>query len=237
MRNEGEGDRASGVKGLVFDLDGVIVDSEPLHLEAFRRALAPFGIALTDEEYYRSYVAFTDRDAFRRALGDRPEALARGVAEKQRIFWELFRDRVRAFPDALALLGRLPAGLPLAVATGATASEADHALRALGLRQRFAALVAAEDDRRGKPDPEPYRVAADRLGLPPRACLAIEDTREGIRAARAAGMVCVGVAHTHPAAELAEADVVVTTLDELDLGALGPRFWPEKIPSPPRGRG
>ncbi len=152
------------VKALVFDLDGVIVDSEPIHLEAFRRALAPFGVTLTDEEYYRTYVAFTDRDAFACALAGRPEAVARGVAEKQRIFWELFHDRVQPFPDALALLGRLPAHLPLALATGATASEADHALRTLGIRQRFAALVAAEDYRRGKPDPEPYRVAADRLG-------------------------------------------------------------------------
>jgi len=212
------------VKGLVFDLDGVLVNSEPLHLEAFRRALAPFGVDLSDEEYYRTYVAFTDREAFQRALAGRPEGVVRGVAEKQRIFWELFRDHVQAFPDALALLGRVPVSLPLALATGATASEADHALRALGIRQRFAALVAAEDYRRGKPDPEPYRVAADRLGLPPAACLAIEDTREGIRAARAAGMVCVGVAHTHPAAELSEADLVVDTLDELDLTSVAARF-------------
>jgi beta-phosphoglucomutase len=212
------------MKALVFDLDGVLVNSEPLHLEAFRRALVPFGVALSDEEYYRTYVAFTDREAFARALAGRPEAVARGVAEKQRIFWELFRDHVQAFPDALALLGRVPANLPRALATGATASEADHALRALGIRQRFAALVAAEDYRRGKPDPEPYRLAADRLGLPPAACLAIEDTRDGIRAARAAGMVCVGVAHTHQVAELAEADVVVETLDELDLTCVAARF-------------
>lgn len=214
----------AGMKALVFDLDGVLVNSEPLHLEAFRRALAPFGVTLTDEEYYRTYVALTDRDAFARALGGRPEAVARAVVEKQRVFWGLFRDRVQPFPDALALLGRVPEKLPLAVATGATGSEANHALRALGIRQRFAALVAAEDYRRGKPDPEPYRVAAARLGFPPSACLAIEDTRDGIRAARAAGMVCVGVAHTHPAAELAEADVVVETLDELDLESVGARF-------------
>ena len=212
------------MKAAVFDLDGVIVNSEPLHLEGFRRALAPFGVTLTEEEYYRSYVALTDREAFARALQGRPEAVARGVAEKQRIFWELFQDHVQPFPDALALLGRLPAGLPLALATGATASEADHALRTLGIRQRFAALVAAEDYRHGKPDPEPYRVAAARLGVPPGACLAIEDTRDGIRAARAAGMVCVGVAHTHATAELAEADVVVETLNDLDLESVGARF-------------
>ena len=214
------------MKALVFDLDGVIVNSEPLHLEAFRRTLAPFGMALTDEEYYRTYVASTDREAFERALGEQRDAVATAVAEKQRIFWELFRDHVQAFPDALALLGRIPETMPLALATGATGSEADHALRALGIRDRFIALVAAEDYRRGKPDPEPYRMAADRLGVPARACLAIEDTREGIRAARGAGMVCVAVAHTHPAAHLAEADLVVHTLDEVDLAAVRARFWP-----------
>ncbi len=224
------------MKALVFDMDGVIVHSEPLHLEAFRRALAPFGVTLTDEEYYRTYVGFTDRDAFEHALAGRPEAAARGVAEKQRIFWELFRDHVQAFPDSLALLGRVPADLPLALATGATASEAEHALRTLGIRQRFAALVAAEDYRRGKPDPEPYRVAAGRLGLPPGACLAIEDTRDGIRAARAAGMVCVGVAHTHPAADLAEADVVVETLDALDLAAVRAHFRCDDGPRSAPGR-
>jgi beta-phosphoglucomutase-like phosphatase (HAD superfamily) len=215
------------MRALVFDLDGVIVNSEPLHLEAFRRALAPFGVALTEEEYYRTYVAYTDREAFERALAGPPEAVALGVAEKQRIFWAMFRDHVQAFPDAMALLGRIPGELPLALATGATGGEADHALRALGIRDRFAALVAAEDCRRGKPDPEPYRLAADRLGVPPQACLAIEDTREGIQAARAAGMVCVGVAHTHPPEALAEAHLVVRSLDEVDLEAVAARFWPD----------
>jgi beta-phosphoglucomutase-like phosphatase (HAD superfamily) len=217
------------MKALVFDLDGVIVNSEPLHLEAFRRALAPFGIVLTDEEYYATYVAYTDREAFQRALGGRPEAVAVGVAEKQRIFWELFRDHVHAFPDALALIGRVPRDLPLGLATGAMGNEADHALRALGIRHRFAALVAAEHCGRGKPDPEPFRLAAERLGVSPRACLAIEDTREGIRAARGAGMVCLAVAHTHPPGALAEADVVVGSLDEVELGALAVRFWPNGI--------
>lgn len=214
------------MNALVFDLDGVIVNSEPLHLEAFRRALAPLGVAITDEEYYTTYVAYTDREAVALALKDRPGQVARGVAEKARLFWELFRDHVQGFPDALALIARSPRTLLLALATGAAGGEADHALRALGIRDRFAALVAAEDYDRGKPDPAPYRLAAARLGVPPRSCLAIEDTREGIRAARGAGMVCVGVAHTHPPAHLTEADVVVRSLDDVDLDAVGKRFWP-----------
>jgi len=214
------------MKALVFDLDGVIVNSEPLHMEALRRALAPLGVAVTVEEYYRTYVASTDREAVALALKGRPDQVARGVAEKERIFWELFRDHVQGFPDALALIERIPRGLPMALATGAAGAEAEHALRALGVRDRFVALVAAEDYDRGKPDPAPYRLAADRLGVLPRECLAIEDTREGIRAARGAGMVCVGVAHTHPPAHLIEADVVVRSLDEVDLDAVGQRFWP-----------
>jgi HAD superfamily hydrolase (TIGR01509 family) len=214
------------VKAVVFDMDGVIVNSEPLHLRAFQTALVPFGVTITQEEYYRTYVAFTDREVVGLVLPDRPEAAARALAEKQRIFEGLCHDAVHPFPDTLALIRRLPPALPMALATGAIRAEAEHALRLLGLRERFAALVAAEDCRRTKPDPEPYRLAAERLDVAPRDCLAVEDTREGIRSARGAGMVCVGVAHTHPAPLLAEADVVVETLDALDVTEVARRFWP-----------
>jgi len=218
------------LRAVLFDFDGVIVNSEPLHFCAMRDALAPEGLAFDEVEYAREYQAYDDRTAIRRALeyhgqpwdGERIERIARRKAQ----LFEAFLPTVPFFPGARELVRALEgAGLPLAIASGARRAEIEAILDAGGLRDSFSAIVGAESVTNGKPHPEPYLRAMAALepaaaGLEPADCLVIEDTMPGIAAARAAGMRVVAVTHSYPAAKLAAAHRVVDSLERLSLETL-----------------
>lgn len=201
--------------GVIFDLDGVLVDSEPVHLAAYQEVLAGHGVRLAAEDYFARYVAYSDREVLEALL---PAArVDTALAAKAARYLELAAAGLPAFPDGLALVRRA-APFALALATGSSRAEAALALRGLGIADRFSAVVAREDCARCKPDPEPYRRAAACLGLPAARCVAIEDSPGGVQAAKAAGLRCVAVRHWCTAERLREADVVVETLDAVDLG-------------------
>ena len=204
--------------GVVFDLDGVLIDSESANVESARQALAAFGVQLEAESIPR-IVGRHPRDYL-------PELLAahgvdgvdpRGVAEVQERAWRRQVEQVAEVPGAAAVVRRLAAaGLKLAVATSSGANSARSALERLGIADAFDALLAIEDVRHAKPDPEIYHLTARRLGLPPRHLVAVEDSPHGIAAARSAGLVCIALAGAWtPAEKLAEAQAVVRHLDEV----------------------
>jgi beta-phosphoglucomutase len=208
------------ISAIVFDFDGVIANSEPLHLEAFQQVLAETGISVDRDEYYERYLGFDDVGAFR-AIG-----LARGrlwsdrdvaalVARKAVVFDSAIASGAVLFPTAAACVERLAARFPTGIASGALRHEIEAVLHATNLARHIRFIVASGDTPRSKPAPDPYRRAAELHGLPPEACLAIEDSRWGIESAVAAGLRCVGVTHSYPARELATADIVVDSLDRL----------------------
>ncbi len=205
-------------RGVVFDLDGVLIDSEPLHLRAYQEVLAGYGRSLSRLEYYARFIAYSDREVLEQLLPDRA-AVEAAVAAKQRRYVELMGAGPPAFADGLALLRRTD-GWRVALATGSRREEAELLLRGLGIRDRFRAIVTADDCVRGKPDPEPYLRAAQGLALPAGRCVAVEDAPGGVRAAKAAGMRCVGVTHSAPRERLREADLVVDDLTGVDLAAV-----------------
>jgi beta-phosphoglucomutase len=220
------------LRAAVFDFDGVLVDSEPLHFRALRGCLLPEGIAIDDDEYYARYAAYDDRTAIRLALeqhgapydAGRVDAIAK---RKSGLFDELLPG-IPFFPGARELVRELAGELPLAIASGALRSEIERILAAGGVRECFRAVVGAEDVERTKPDPMPYAAAVALLaressGLRPEDCVAFEDTMAGIASARAAGLKVIGVSNTYPAAKLSAAHRVVGTLQGLgraDLDAL-----------------
>jgi len=212
-------------RGVIFDLDGVLINSEPLHCRAFQDVLGPRGVVVTEQDYYARYLVYSDREVLERLLPDLG-ALDDAVAAKERRYWELLEAGVPAFQDGLALLARTD-GWRVGLATGSIRREAELALRMLGIRERFGAVVAREDCRKGKPDPEPYLRAASVLSLSPRRCVVVEDAPGGVRAAKAAGMACVAVTHSCPRERLVEADLVVDDLATVELTSLladgGPR--------------
>jgi beta-phosphoglucomutase-like phosphatase (HAD superfamily) len=217
-------------RALIFDFDGVLADSEPLHLAAFQRALAPEGIVLTREDYYASYLGYDDGDAIAVALrrhrqpddGARVRAL---MARKAEHFLALVGAGVPLFPGAAALVREAAAHVPLAIGSGALRREIELILNRAGLRDCFAAIVSAEDVAHGKPAPDTYLRACVALGdrapgLLPAECTVVEDSPDGVEAARRAGMRCLAVCHSAPAARLQAADVVVERLEEVTWSRL-----------------
>ena len=223
---------------VLFDFNGVLVDDEDVHFEAFRRVLAVPGVTIA-HDVYRRYLGYDDRGTIvallahygRRADVDEDD-LARLVARKQASYAELAGEHPRLGFGARALVRALrDAGVPLAIVSGARRAEIDAVLDGSELGGCFTAVVAAEDVARGKPDPEGYRLALARLEAAAGARLAgvaIEDAPAGLQAARAAGLRCIGLATTCPAAELAGADEIVASLAALDV-----RRLVEASPAPP----
>lgn len=209
---------------VIFDFDGVLVDTEPLHYEAFQQVLAPLGLAFSWEQYAAEYMGYDDRDAirvaFRAASREPREDLLPGLIEaKAKVFDELMRRKgARPYPGVLELIADLRDHCPLALCSGAYRRDLEPILSRLRLSDTFRVWVTADDVAASKPDPASYVLAVERLrqvtGRPLQAsdCVAIEDTPAGIQAARGAGLRVLAVAHTHPAGRLIAADWVLETL-------------------------
>lgn len=199
----------------LFDFNGVLVDDEHVHLAAFRDTLAPLGITITDEAYAERYLGFDDRGAFGAILRDSGRAPSEReidelVQRKIPLYLARAERELRIFPGAADVVQRRAARGPVAIVSGALRHEIDLALGKMGVRDAVSFIVAAEDVKACKPDPEGYLLAAKRL--PAIATIVIEDSIAGVRSARAAGLSCVAVAHSYLASELGEADAVVETI-------------------------
>jgi HAD superfamily hydrolase (TIGR01509 family) len=183
-------------RGVVFDLDGTLVDNMPFHVEAFALFVRRHGLPPLDHELRGRLDGQRNRDIFPILFG-RPldEASFRQFEEeKEGLYRELSRGRLRPLPGAPRLLELLEArGIGAAVATSAPAANVVHTLDELGLAGRFRAVVRSDQVPRGKPAPDVFLEAARRLGAPPTSCLAFEDSPAGVTAARAAGMTCIAV--------------------------------------------
>lgn len=200
------------MRPVVFDCDGVLVDSEDLAWEAWRRAALPYGVTLGDAEKV-AVTGMTDLAAFEylghRELPDYETYI--GVVNEE--IYRLFVDHLQAFEDAVDVLDHLAGRTPLAVASSSPRERLDIALRSTGLSDRFDAVVAGDEVPAAKPAPDLFLAAAVALGVEPGDCVAVEDSPSGIAAARAAGMRVVAVDRAFfPAEALVGADLVVPRL-------------------------
>jgi len=210
------------IQAIVFDFDGMLANSEPLHLRAYQEVLAETGVELGRDEYYTHYLGFDDVGAFEaigRARGqDWPaRRIAALVDQKTMVFDQLTESAEVLYPCAAACVERLAASYPLGIASGALRQEIETVLRSSGLGRHIRFIVASGDTPSSKPAPDPYLRAAQLHGLAPSACLALEDSKWGIESARAAGLRCVGITHTYPASALATAHAIIDSLDELTV--------------------
>lgn len=214
------------IRAIIFDFDGVVVNSEPVHLAAFRRVAEEEGMTLTDEEYAERYLALDDRGCFEQLLRSygRPvdvvtvTSLARRKAE----YFQRYAT-LPEVPGTRDFILRVKDNFVLAIASGALRSEIEKPLGEKGLRPYFSVIVSAEDCQNCKPHPEPYLKALERLNeevvppLKPGECLVIEDAVYGVEAAKSAGMKCIALTTSYPAGRLIRADRVVKSLKEVTL--------------------
>jgi len=212
-------------EAVIFDFDGVIVDTEPLHYAAFQRLLEPLGLGFSWEAYVETYMGFDDRDAFIEAYqahGARLSAteLQELIDKKAQLFQKIIRDGISTYAGVVDLIRIIHSSqTPLAICSGALRSDIAPILETLDIADCFDVIVTAEDVAKSKPDPECYRVAHARLNecrllnLPPEQVLAIEDTPAGIAAAKGAGLRVIAVTNSYPAPQLTQADLIVETLE------------------------
>jgi beta-phosphoglucomutase len=219
------------LRAIIFDFDGVLANSEPLHLRAYQDVLAQMGLVLDEADYYARYLGHDDVGAFKAMGADRDRVwtsaeLERLIAVKARRLEALERDVSILFPGAADAVRRAARAFPLAIASGALGAEIRRVLDREQLAACFAAVVAAEDTPLSKPAPDPYVRAVSLLAavvgadLAPAECVALEDSRWGLQSARAAGLRTVGVAQTYDKTALVEADLVIDTIANLDLSDL-----------------
>lgn len=218
------------LRAIIFDFNGVIVNDEPLHYEAFRTILAEENIPLTEEVYYARYLPLDDHALLRAVWRDvnrelTPEFLEALVHRKEACYRKAMRAGVGLFPGVAEFIARAAKLVPMAIASGAARVEIEYILQENRLQDHFLAIVAAEDVARGKPDPECFQKALAAINQSGRVrdgevrgeeTLVFEDSPGGIRAARAAGMRCVGITNSVPAERLKEAHRVIPTLHGVD---------------------
>jgi len=211
---------------VIFDMDGVLVDSNPFHLRKWAALFREHGISFEEQKLAETVLGPPNEVTFRRYFG---QELARDqMRELSEELEERFRMAIgphaRPLPGALRLLEECRANeIALAVASCAMSKNVEFIITALQLRPYFQAILSVDQISRAKPDPEIYLKTAARLGVVPSVCLVCEDSFVGIRAAKSAGMKCLAVATTFPLDDLrreTDADLIVPSLEAVSLATL-----------------
>lgn len=215
-------------RAVIFDVDGVLVDSYRGHLESWVQVAREHGLEITEEQFAKTF-GRTSREIIAefwghglsaermRAVDDRKEALYRDIVRADFPAMDGAADLVHALHGA---------GFRLAVGSSGPPENIELSLDGLGCRDAFEVVVTGRDVTRGKPDPQVFLIGAERLGLAPSDCVVVEDAPAGVAAARAAGMRCVALLGTASAERLAAADLIVASLRELDPARVGALLRP-----------
>jgi beta-phosphoglucomutase len=213
-------------RAVIFDFDGVIVNSEPLHFRAFQEVLAAEHIELGEEEYYRELIGFDDKGAIKHIFTKHerslePKTFLRVMTRKSETMMELIRSRhYHALPGVEEFVRGLWRNYPLAICSGALREEIEAMLEGISLRDCFGIITSAEDVETGKPDPSGYLLTAKLIAekhklkepLAPADCLIVEDAPTVVRSVKKVGFTALAITSSYPAEKLADADWVVESL-------------------------
>jgi beta-phosphoglucomutase len=205
------------VRAVVFDFNGTLSDDEPVLARVYQELFAELGHPLTVDEYYEQLAGHTDEEMFIRWLGRSSNELIR---ERVRRYNALVSDGSTVDDDVRAAVKWAAARMPVAVVSAALRDEIEPVLDSSGIRDLFAVVLSQDDVARGKPDPQPYLLAAERLGVAPEEMLVFEDTDVGVASAKAAGARVVGLTRTLGADRMAAADELVERIDVRVLESL-----------------
>lgn len=220
------------VKAVIFDFDGVICDSEPLHYEAFKQAVAIYDFYLSKEIYYRDYVGYCDTECIENIIKDHPDQLKNAdlqkiLTKKGDVFAELVRTNNCIFEGVRQFIELVHSNnLEIAICSGASGRDINLMLNGSGLNKYFKFIVSEDDVENGKPHPEGYILTLSKLNqtlqeeIQPGQCVVIEDSHWGIEAAQSAKMKTIAVSNTYNPDELKTADMVVDNLAKIKMADL-----------------
>lgn len=209
--------QASLSKAVIWDMDGVLVDSAIYHLQAWQKAFIPLGVNFPEEYFWKTFGSNNDSIITGLGLNLSPQDSASLAATKEELFRQMVRGVIKPLPGAIDLImGLKKRKISMAVASSAPLENIRCILKELNVRQYFRVLIGEEDVSCSKPDPEVFIKAAEKLGMPPGRCIVIEDSPHGLQAAKKAKMACLAVGSTNPANTLKEADFVVKSLDSIN---------------------
>ncbi len=203
--------------GVIFDMDGVIVDTNPYHKISLQQFCERYGFHLTDEELINKIYGRTNNEWIQNLFGPLPkDRLFQLGEEKEAMFREIYKEVIKPLPGLEDFLKQLEAlKIPKAIGTSAPRSNVDFVLEGTGLGKYFSVILDQSDVEHGKPNPEIYIKTAARLGIDPAQCLVFEDSLSGVEAAQRAGARVVGVTTTHTVAELAHTDLAIPDFTNL----------------------
>ena len=210
-----------GIMGIIFDLDGVLVDTVPAHFSAWQRMFNEYGYEFGKREYRRLVDGRPRFDGARAVMTEHSDTEIRHAADKKNGYYieMIERGEFRVFETAVALIRQCQAiGLKLAAAS--SSANVRTVLEKADLIDAFAVVVGGDDVKNGKPNPDIFLAASTDLGLSVDECIVIEDSSSGVEAAKRGGFTCIGLRHGDHAEELSGADIVVSSLAELDLEQL-----------------
>ena len=216
------------LKAIIFDCDGVIANTEPLHFQALKKTLADEAIALSEAEYYRDFLSFDDRGCFIKAFAKSAKAISDDkvtelILRKADYFEPALHNDLQIFPGIPEFITQAATTYPLAIASGARRKEIAAILQAANLKEFFPIIVSTEDVLNGKPHPEAFLTACERLNqvsdinIETQNRLVIEDSIHGVNAAHAAGMLCLAITNSYEKELLSKADLVIAGLDSRSL--------------------
>ena len=218
------------IRGIIFDFNGVLIDDESAHFHGFQQALKEEELTLSWEEYCRDYLPYDDRNFFLHFLSDQkresdPQSVRQLIELKSEHYFKAIEEHVPMIESTVDFVRQLSPTVPVAIASGAARTEIESVLDQLKLLERFATIVSAEDVVKGKPHPEAFLKALDGLketdsSLQTHQALVIEDSYRGVQSVQAAGMKCLALTTTYSREQLAEADLVLETLQGWTLKRL-----------------
>lgn len=213
---------SSNIRAVIWDMDGVIVDTAPYHFSAWQEAFQKRGTKYTEEDFLRNFGRRNDA-IIRNILGGgiSQSELDTISEEKEEDFRKKVRQNIKPLPGAIKLMKLLiEHGFKMALASSAPIKNIKIQTEGLGISDWFQSIISSEDVTEGKPSPQSFLLSAQRLGADPKNCVVIEDAVAGVTAAKRAGMRCLAVTNTHPKRNLMEADLVVDTLETVVVSDL-----------------
>lgn len=202
--------------GLIFDLDGTMINNMEFHKIAWKQMLNKLGLSWTDEQV-RPHLFGTNAEIYRRIFGDvfTADEIERNSEEKEQTYRDIYKDHLRPVDGLSHLLDKVKADerFKLAIGTSAPKKNVEFVLDGLDIRSHFSVVVTADDVVNGKPHPETFLKASRLLNIPPEKCLAFEDVSKGVQAARSAGMKSVVITTTHPKNDFESVSGIVKIID------------------------